>query len=268
MRNMATIAIINLKGGVGKSVTACNLACILSGIYARRVLVMDLDKQANTTKFFERVQSGHQKTIADVLTLDAKLNDVIVHTGWDDIDLAPSNMQLLLANQSVMFDLARRREDRIRRALYPYRSEYDYCILDCPPDIDMATINALVAADWVIIPVDCDEWALDGLDEIMTQIRDVKAEYNEGLEIMGTLATKYDRGRYSTKTINQLVGLDIPTFRAADGSVLHIDSSVRVKESKAFHRPLYQYAPKCKPAAQYRTLAERVMEIAEGRENG
>ena len=79
MRNMATIAIINLKGGVGKSVTACNLACILSGIYARRVLVMDLDKQANTTKFFERVHSGHRKTIADVLTLDAKLSDVIVH---------------------------------------------------------------------------------------------------------------------------------------------------------------------------------------------
>lgn len=264
MKNMATIAIINLKGGVGKSVTACNLACILSGIYARRVLVMDLDKQANTTKFFKRVPNGHQETIADVLKLDVALSDIIVDTDWDDIDLAPSNMQLLLANQSVMFDLARRREDRIRRALYPYRSEYDYCILDCPPDIDMATINALVAADWVIIPVDCDEWALDGLDEIMTQIRDVKAEYNEGLEIMGTLATKYDRGRYSTKTINQLVGLDIPTFRAADGSVLHIDSSVRVKESKAFHRPLYQYAPKCKPAAQYRTLAERVMEIAEG----
>lgn len=147
MRNMATIAIINLKGGVGKSVTACNLACILSGIYARRVLVMDLDKQANTTKFFERVQSGYQKTIADVLTLDAKLSDVIVHTGWPNIDLAPSNMQLLLANQSVMFDLARRREDRIRRALAPYRTEYDYCIIDCPPDIDMATINALVEAD-------------------------------------------------------------------------------------------------------------------------
>lgn len=265
MRNMATIAIINLKGGVGKSVTACNLACILSGIYARRVLVMDLDKQANTTKFFRRVPSGHQETIADVLTLDAKLSEVIVHTDWDDIDIAPSNMQLLLANKTVMLDMTRRRENRIRRALAPFRSEYDYCLIDCPPDIDMATINALVAADWVVIPVDCDEWALDGLDEIMTQIRDVKAEYNEGLEVMGTLATKYDRGRYSTKTINQLVNLDIPTFRAADGSVLHIDSSVRVKESKAAHRPLYQYAPKCKPAAQYKMLAERVMEIAEGK---
>lgn len=266
MRNMATIAIINLKGGVGKSVTACNLACILSGIYDRRVLVMDLDKQANTTKFFERVQSGHQKTIADVLTLDAKLSDVIVHTGWPDIDLAPSNMQLLLANQSVMFDVRRPQADRLKNALEPLRNNYDYCIFDCPPDIDMATINALVAADYVIIPVDCDEWALDGLAEIMDQVRDIQHGYNHGLAVMGVLATKYDRGRYSTKTINQLVNLDIPTFRADDGAVLHIDSSVRVKESKAFHRPLYQYAPKCRPAAQYKTLAEKVMQIAEGQQ--
>lgn len=128
----------------------------------------------------------------------------------------------------------------------------------------MATINALVAADYVIIPVDCDEWALDGLAEIMDQVRDIQHGYNHDLAVMGVLATKYDRGRYSAKTINQLVNLDIPTFRADDCAVLHIDSSVRVKESKAFHRPLYQYAPKCRPAAQYKTLAEKVMEIAEG----
>ena len=237
MRNMAKIAIINLKGGVGKSVTACNLACVLAGIYARRVLVMDLDKQANTTKFFNRVPDGDKKTMADVLTLQATLKDVIVHTSFADIDIAPSNMQMLLANKSVMFDLAHRREDRIRRALSEYSSEYDYCIIDCPPDIDMATINALVAADWVIIPVDCDEWAL---------------------------ATKYDRGRYSIKTINQLVNLGIPTFRVDAVTVLRIDSSVRVKEAKAAHKPLYQYAPKCKVAEQYKMLAERVMWTAEG----
>lgn len=262
MRNMAKIAIINLKGGVGKSVTACNLSCILAGIYSRRVLVMDLDKQANTTKFFNRVPDGDKKTMADVLTLQATLKDVIVHTNFADIDIAPSSMQMLLANKSVMFDLAHRREDRIRRALGEYSSEYDYCIIDCPPDIDMATINALVAADWVIIPVDCDEWALDGLDEIMAQIRDVKAEYNENLEVMGTLATKYDRGRYSIKTINQLLNLGIPTMHNQDG-VLRIDSSVRVKESKSAHLPLYKYSPKCKPAAQYDALAQKVMWIAE-----
>lgn len=263
MRNMATIAIINLKGGVGKSVTACNLACILSGIYDRRVLVMDLDKQANTSKFFKRF-SDTADTMGDVLELRVKLPDVIQQTDFSGVDIAPSNMSMLLANKNVMFDVRRPQADRLKNALEPLRNDYDYCIFDCPPDIDMATINALVAADYVIIPVDCDEWALDGLAEIMDQVRDIQHGYNHGLAVMGVLATKYDRGRYSTKTINQLVNLDIPTFRADDGAVLHIDSSVRVKESKAFHRPLYQYAPKCRPAAQYKTLAERVMEIAEG----
>lgn len=268
MRNMAKIAIINLKGGVGKSVTACNLSCILAGVYARRVLVLDLDKQANTTKFFNRVPAEQEKTMADVLTMDAGLDDVICCTDFEGVDLAPCNMRMLLANKSVMFDLAHRREDRLRKALLPYSSEYDYCIIDCPPDIDMATINALVAADWVIIPVDCDEWALDGLDEIMAQIHDVKAEYNKELEVMGTLATKYDRGRYSIKTINQLADLcidrHIPTFFDADRRILRIDSSVRVKEAKAAHKPLCLYSPKCKPAGQYDMLAKCVMQKAEG----
>ena len=263
MRNMAKIAIINLKGGVGKSVTACNLSCILAGIHSRRVLVMDLDKQANTSKFFERF-SDTADTMGDVLELRVKLPDVIRQTDFDGVDIAPSNMSMLLANKNVMFDVRRPQADRLKNALEPLRNDYDYCIFDCPPDIDMATINALVAADYVIIPVDCDEWALDGLAEIMDQVRDIQHGYNHDLAVMGVLATKYDRGRYSTKTINQLVNLDIPTFRADDGAVLHIDSSVRVKESKAFHRPLYQYAPKCRPAAQYKTLAEKVMQIAEG----
>lgn len=264
MRNMAKIAIINLKGGVGKSVTACNLACILAGVHARRVLVMDLDKQANASKFFNRVPADSDKNMADVLTLSASLGDVIAQTDFDGIDIAPCNMRMLTANRYVTIDDSHRRDNRIRRALTEYSSTYDYCIIDCPPDIDMATINALVAADWAIIPVDCDEWALDGLREILDQIKDVQAEYNEYLEIMGTFATKYDRGRYSVRTIYQLVNLSIPALRDDYGNVLRIDTSVRVKEAKSAHKPLYKYCPKCKPAAQYLTLAKRVIEIAEG----
>lgn len=264
MKNMAKIVIINLKGGVGKSVTTCNLACLMAGIYGRRVLVMDLDKQANTSKFFNRVPADTEPSMADVLTLTAKLSDVIAETDFHDIDIAPSSMKMLTANMNVMFDLAHRREDRIRRALLDYSSEYDFCLIDCPPDIDMATINALVAADWAIIPVDCDEWALDGLQEIIAQIKDVRREHNDTLDIMGTLATKYDRGRYSVRTINQLVNLNIPTFKNEDGTVLRIDTSVRVKEAKAAHEPLYRYCPKCRPSEQYKALARKVIEIAEG----
>lgn len=106
MRTMAKIAIINLKGGVGKSVTACNLACLLAEIWSRRVLVMDLDKQGNTTKFFNRFAYG-RKTMGDVLTLNAKMQDVIMQTDFEHVDLAPSNMEMLLANKNVMLDVLR-----------------------------------------------------------------------------------------------------------------------------------------------------------------
>lgn len=263
MRDMAKIAIINLKGGVGKSVTTCNLACLLAEFYARRVLVMDLDKQANTTKFFQRF-SDEQDTVGDVLEYKAKLPDVIQHTDFEGVDIAPSNMSMLLANKNVMFDVRHSQADRLKKALEPLRNEYDYCIFDCPPDIDMATINALVAADWVIIPVDCDEWALDGLAEIMDQVRDVQHEYNRQLKIMGVLATKYTRGKYSIDTINQIAELDLPTFRNQDNSILRIGYSVKVKESKAMHLPVHQAYPKIPASEQYKALACMVKKCVEG----
>lgn len=264
MTNMSKIAIINLKGGVGKSVTACNLACILAEVYSRRILVVDLDKQANSTKFFNRFGDCNAPTMAEVLMLQNKMTDVIQHTEFPGVDIAPSNMSMLLANKNVMIDVRRPQADRIKNALEPLRSEYDYCLFDCPPDIDMATINALVAADWVIIPVDCDEWALDGLTEIMDQVRDVQHGYNRQLEVMGVLATKYDRGRYSIQTINQIANLDIPAFRNEDGSVMRINYSVKVKEAKAAHKPLHRYTPNIPSSAQYKQLATAVKKIAEG----
>ena len=156
MRNMSKIAIINLKGGVGKSVTACNLACILAEKHSRRVLVMDLDKQANTTKFFQCFDP-RGKTMASVLTLDNKLEDIICHREKFKVDVAPSCMSMNFANKLVMLEAGRPQHNRIANALAPLADVYDYCIMDCPPDIDIATINALVCADWLIIPMDCGE---------------------------------------------------------------------------------------------------------------
>ena len=119
MRTMSKIAIINLKGGVGKSVTACNLACLLAETWSRRVLVMDLDQQGNTTKFFNRFAYG-RKTMGDVLTLNSKMQDVIMQTDFEHVDLAPSNMEMLLANKNVMLDVLRpgiaREEDLHRQS--------------------------------------------------------------------------------------------------------------------------------------------------------
>lgn len=263
MRTMAKIAIINLKGGVGKSVTACNLACLLAEIWSRRVPVMDLDKQGNTTKFFNRFAYG-RKTMGDVLTLNAKMQDVIMQTDFEHVDLAPSNMEMLLANKNVMLDVLRPQWDRLRKALDTIHNDYDYCIIDCPPDIDMATVNALAAADWVIIPVDCDEWAMDGMDEIREQVDAIRDAYNPQLEVMGVLATKYTRGRYSVDTINEIANMDLPAFRNPDNSILRIDYSVKVKEAKARHLPVHKVCRNIKTSAQYKALAQLVKKCVEG----
>ena len=134
---MQRIAIINLKGGVGKSVTACNLACILGQMHKGRVLVMDLDKQANTSKFFRRFDPG-MTTMAQVLTMENVLSDAIVNTRFDHVDIAPCSMEMLKANKQVMLDVTHPQHNRIRRALHDQDGLYDYCIMDCPPDIDMA----------------------------------------------------------------------------------------------------------------------------------
>lgn len=262
---MQRIAIINLKGGVGKSVTACNLACILGQMHKRRVLVMDLDKQANTSKFFRRFDPG-MTTMAQVLTMENILADAIVNTRFDHVDIAPCSMEMLKANKQVMLDVTHPQHNRIRRALHDQDGLYDYCIMDCPPDIDMATINALVAADWVIIPVDCDEWAFDGLKEIMEQVSEVKEELNPHIKVMGVLATKYTRGGYSQRALDQLDKSKLPIFRDPDGKVLRIDYSVKVKEAKTLHQPIYT----CRVPAnvQYRQLADIVEKMVGGQENG
>ena len=234
MRNMSKIAIINLKGGVGKSVTACNLACILAEKHSRRVLVMDLDKQANTTKFFQCFDP-RGKTMASVLTLDNKLEDVICHQEKFKVDVAPSCMSMNFANKLVMLEAGRPQHNRIANALAPLADAYDYCIMDCPPDIDIATINALVCADWLIIPMDCGEWAMDGLKEILAQVQDVKENYNPGLEVMCVLPTMYRRTRYGAKAIDALMDSKLPIFYSERGGVLRINACAAVQEAVSEH---------------------------------
>ena len=199
-----------------------------------------------------------------MLTLDNKLEDVICHREKFKVDVAPSCMSMNFANKLVMLEAGRPQHNRIANALAPLADAYDYCIMDCPPDIDIATINALVCADWLIIPMDCGEWAMDGLKEILAQVQDVKENYNPGLEVMCVLPTMYRRTRYGAKAIDALMDSKLPIFYSERGGVLRINACAAVQEAVSEHIPLCDYSPKCKATEQYLELTRKVMAKAEG----
>lgn len=260
---MKTIAIINLKGGVGKSITAINVACELPIQQpGARVLVVDLDKQANTTKFFDRLDYD-KPSAADLLTGPAEnVDNAIRETDFSGVDLIPANMKMLLANKMVLMDCARRQQDRLAKALALVSGGYDYCILDCPPDIDMAAINALCAADYVIIPIDCDEWALDGLAQITRQIDTVREEYNPRLTLLGCLVTKYTRTRYAHETVSKLADTGLPVFTSV------IRYTTKVKQAKAAHKPVTRFCPRSPAALDYIRLTKEILQKVSDTERG
>lgn len=251
---MISIAIINLKGGVGKSVTACNLAAELAA-ESKSVLVVDLDKQGNTSKFFGWLDYD-RLSVAEVLLGERFANAAIVEdTVLPGVHLLPGDMRLLRANRMILMDTTEPQQYRLRDALEHVAENYDYCLLDCPPDLDMGSINALCAADWVIIPVDCDEWACDGMDEIIDQIERVQMYYNPRLKIMGAMMTKYRRTKYAADVIRQLSAQGVPMLRTV------IRYTIKVSEAKSAHKPLREFAPKCTATDDYKALAGEVDEI-------
>ena len=245
---MISIAIINLKGGVGKSVTACNLAAELAA-KSKSVLVVDLDKQGNTSKFFGWLDYD-RLSVAEVLLGERFAHAAIVEdTGLPGVHLLPGDMRLLRANRMILMDTTEPQQYRLRDALEDVAENYDCCLLDCPPDLDMGSINALTAADWVIIPVDCD-----GMQEIIDQIEQVQMYYNPHLKVMGALMTKYRRTRYAGEVVHQQ--------NEAGVEMLHtvIRYTVKVSEAKSAHEPLRVYKPDCSAALDYGCLADEVDE--------
>ena len=249
---MISIAIINLKGGVGKSVTACNLAAELAA-KSKSVLVVDLDKQGNTSKFFG-VLDYDSPSVAEVMLGEDDIMAAIVK-GVDvwGVHLLPCDMRMLKANRTILMDNGPR-QFHLRDALKCVAGDYDYCIMDCPPDLDMGSINALCAADWVIIPVDCDEWACDGMAEILDQIARVQMYYNPHLKILGVLLTKYRNTKYADGVITHLAQMGVPLLHTA------IRYTVRVSEAKSAHLPLRAYKQNCTAALDYADLAREIIE--------
>ena len=171
---MKTISIINLKGGVAKTVSAINITYVLAAVYGFRVLLIDNDKQGNATKFFN-LYSYDDKGIAEIMTeKNIDVEAIIKNTAYTNLDIITANMNLLNANKEVLLDVSRPQQTRLKKALKIIEPLYDYCVIDNAPDINMSVINALVASDDVLVPIKIDKFAFDGLEQLAEQIRRCK----------------------------------------------------------------------------------------------
>jgi chromosome partitioning protein len=248
-------AITNQKGGVGKTTTAINLATYLAAA-GRKVLLVDMDPQANTTSGIGVFQQIRQHTIYDLLVQEqdeVSIFEVIVPTQRRELVVAPTTVDLAAAEVELVNVLAR--EHRLRQVLEPIRKRCDYIIIDCPPSLGLLTINALVAADGVVIPIQCEYLALEGLSQLLNTINRVKSKLNPGLDVVGILLTMFDpRTRLASDIVR-----DVRSHFPDKVFQTIINRSVRLSEAPSFGQAILDYDPTSPGGLSYRALAEEVM---------
>jgi chromosome partitioning protein len=243
-----TIAIANQKGGVGKTTTAVNLSAAM-GAKGYRTLLIDVDPQGNSSSGLGVDRRKVKTSVYDMLIGEAKAEEILLHTAFANLDLLPSNMDLAAA-ELEMVDLPHR-EARLKSALAPLSMQYDYIFIDCPPSLGLITTNALCAADTLLVPIQCEYYALEGLSQLMNTVRRVKRQYNERLDIEGVLLTMYDGRLNLTQQVVEEVKRYFPrkVFRTV------IPRGVRLSEAPSFGKPILYFDRTSKGAQAYNELA-------------
>ena len=253
------ITVANQKGGVGKTTTAVNLAAGL-GYYNKRTLLVDIDPQGNATSGVGFDKRGIEKSTYEILLNEAKAEEVILHTKYNNLDLMPAGIDLAAAEFEIMD--APDRLQRLKKALLSVKANYDYIIIDCPPSLGIITTNALNACDSVLVPIQCEYYALEGLSQLMNSVRYVKRKLNEHIYIEGVLLTMYD-GRLN---LTQQVVSEVKQFfpKKVFGTV--IPRGVRLSEAPSFGKPIMYYDKSCRGTEAYLSLAQEL--IKKERKNG
>ena len=248
------IAIANQKGGVGKTTTAINLAASLA-VLEKKVLIIDADPQANTTSGLNFSPDNDQKrTLYEVLIGDIDIRDTLIQTEIANLHMIPSHINLVGAEIEMLGD--DNRESVLKNALAPLRDEYDYVIIDCSPSLGLITVNSLTAADSIIIPVQPEFFALEGLGKLLQTIRLVQGKPNPSLTIEGFLVTMFD-GR--TKVHNQVLG----ELREHFGEMVFdtiIQRNIRLSEAPSHGKPIILYDVICNGTTNYLNLAKEVLD--------
>ncbi len=246
------LAVANQKGGVGKTTTAINLGTALAAC-GLRVLLLDLDPQANATTGLGTAPGIREPDSYDLIIGEAALDEVVIETEVPDLFLAPTSMHL--SGAEIELVQAERREYRLADALRERTAAYDYVLIDCPPALGLLTLNALVAADGVLVPLQCEYYALEGVSHLVRTINRVKASFNNNLDIQGVVLTMHDRR-------NRLSGMVAEDVRNCFGSKVYetiIPRNVRVSEAPSHGKPVLLYDLRCAGAMAYAHLAREVV---------
>lgn len=246
------IAIANQKGGVGKSTTAINLSSCL-GELGQRVLTIDMDPQGNTTSGLGLDKEEQENTIYEFLLGECSLKDCIVDLEFEGVSIVPSNVNL--AGAEIELIGIEGKEFILRNQMEKIRDEYDFVVIDCPPSLNLLTINAMTTADTVLVPIQCEYYALEGLSQLMHTIELVQERLNSDLEIEGVVFTMYDaRTNLSLQVVENVKNnLNQTIYKTI------IPRNVRLAEAPSHGLPINYYDPKSAGAENYRLLAEEVI---------
>jgi chromosome partitioning protein len=246
------IAVANQKGGVGKTTTTINLAASLAEL-GQKILVIDVDPQGNTTSGFGVDKNNQENTIYELLLDDCSVNETIIPGAVPNLDLIASNVNLAAAEIELIG--IPRKEYILRDALDFVKDDYDYIFLDCPPSLSVLTVNAMTASDSVLVPIQCEYYALEGLSQLIHTINLVRERLNPGLDIEGIVFTMYDaRTKLSSEVIDSVKeSLDAKIYNTI------IPRNVRLAEAPSYGMPINLYDKKSTGAESYRNLAKEVI---------
>lgn len=250
------IAIANQKGGVGKTTTAVNLSSCLA-VKGKKVLIIDIDPQGNTTSGLGIDKTKIKRSIYDVIINEIPVEETFLKTKVNNLTLSPSNIQLAGAEVELVSVISR--ETRLKQALENVKDKFHYIIIDCPPSLGLITVNALTAADTILVPIQCEYYALEGLSQLMNTVRIVQKHLNPELKVEGVVLTMFDaRTNLSIQVVDEV--------KKYFGNKVYrtiIPRNVRLSEAPSYGLPIILYDNKSKGAECYMDLADEVIEYSE-----
>jgi chromosome partitioning protein len=251
------LAIVNQKGGVGKTTTTVNLATLLAA-KGKKILMIDMDPQGNATSGVGFEKNSLQNTIYDVLINEEDIKNVMMESGRRNLTICPANIQLAGAEIELVSVVSR--ETILKRALEGVRNQFDFVLMDCPPSLGLLTLNALTAADGVIVPIQSEYFALEGLTQLMETVTLVKRALNPHLTVFGVVVTMFDS---RTQLAHQVAG-EVRRYFGERVFRTIIPRNVRLSEAPSFGKSITEYDPRSKGAECYDALAKEIIRRAGG----